>query len=72
MGRIEAVIPDKLDQEFRIEVIKRIGGKKGNLLRAITEAIELWVGSDETLKAAQRLAKLIQDTKTPTGVRRMR
>jgi len=43
MGRIDATIPDELESQFRIEIIKRYGGKKGDLQRAVEEAIDLWI-----------------------------
>ncbi len=46
MGRIDATISDKLENEFRIEIIKRLGGRKGDLQKAVEEAIELWTHSD--------------------------
>ena len=54
MGRIDVVIPDDLEAQFRIEVIKRFGGKKGDLQRAIKEAIELWIKSDIIDKIKQK------------------
>jgi len=61
MGRIDAVLPDKLEQRFRMEVAKRYGVKKGNMLKAISEAIEAWVFTDESRKLAKMLAKPIRD-----------
>ena len=69
MGRIEAVIPDPLEQRLRIEVVKRFGGKKGGILRAITEALEAWVDTDEEVKMAKTLGKTVRDPKSPTGVK---
>lgn len=46
MGRIDAVIPDDLETQFRIEIVKRLGGKKGDLQSAMVEAIKLWIESD--------------------------
>lgn len=43
MGRLDAVILDDLEEEFRAEVGKRFGMKKGNLSKAIEEAIRLWI-----------------------------
>lgn len=69
MGRIDVVLPDQLERQLRMQVASRYGGKKGNLLRAVSEAIELWVASDESKKVAKRLAKTVRDPKTPTGVK---
>jgi len=37
------VIPDDLDKRFRAEVFKRYGMHKGDISRAVCEAIELWL-----------------------------
>jgi hypothetical protein len=67
MGRIDAVIPDGLEQRLRIEVAKRLGGKKGDLLRAVTEAIELWVQHP----VAEKLAESVKgDYKKNTALQR--
>lgn len=46
MGRIDAEIPDDLESQFRMEIIKRFGGKKGDLQRSVEEALRLWIESD--------------------------
>ena len=46
MGRIDAVIPDDLETQFRMEIVKRFGGKKGDLQSAVVEAITLWIEGD--------------------------
>jgi metal-responsive CopG/Arc/MetJ family transcriptional regulator len=43
MGRLVLSIPDDLEQRFRDAVYRRYGMKRGNLTRAIKEAIEQWV-----------------------------
>ena len=43
MGRICVDIPDDLERNLRFKVIERFGGKKGDLSRAIEEAIRKWV-----------------------------
>ena len=37
------MISDELEEKFREEVAKRYGMKKGNLTRAIEEAIRNWI-----------------------------
>lgn len=53
MGRIDAVISDELESEFRMEITKRLGGKKGDLQKAIQQAIELWIKGDVIEKLKQ-------------------
>ena len=45
MGRIDIVISDDLEKEFREEVFKGMGMKKGNISIAVEEAIKAWVES---------------------------
>ena len=60
MGRIDAVIPDDLEQKVRIETVKRFGGKKGDLTKAIQEALELWITQEKIKKSG------ITDKATPS------
>jgi hypothetical protein len=69
MGRIDAVLDNKLEDRFRMEVAKRYGVKKGVMLRAISEAIEAWVSTDESKKLARTLAKPIRDPKASISVK---
>ena len=43
MGAIKVILPDELEEEFRSEVFKSKGMKKGNLTLAIEEAIKMWI-----------------------------
>ena len=43
MGRLCIDISDDLERKFRIKVIERLGGKKGDLSRAVEEAIRKWI-----------------------------
>jgi len=43
MGRLCVDISDDLERKFRIKVIERLGGKKGDLSRAVEEAIRKWI-----------------------------
>lgn len=55
MGRIDVILPDDLEQEFREEVFKQKGMKRGNLTLAIQEAIRLWI--DTNRKARSNVAR---------------
>jgi len=46
MGRINVEIPDELERKLRFKTIDRFGGKKGDLSKAIEEAVERWVTGD--------------------------
>jgi len=43
MGRIDVILPDDLEEQFRREVANRKGMRKGNLKDALKEAIVLWM-----------------------------
>jgi len=43
MGKINLIIPDKLEKEFREAIFKRFGMKRGNISKAIEEAIKDWI-----------------------------
>ena len=47
MGRISAELPDELEKELRFKTIERLGGKKGDLSRAVTEAVKTWVTKEK-------------------------
>jgi hypothetical protein len=43
MGRICAVLSDQLEKQLRLKTIERFGGKKGDLTRAVEEAVKTWI-----------------------------
>ena len=43
MGRISAILPDELEKELRLKTLLIFGGRKGDLSRAVEEAIKAWV-----------------------------
>jgi len=43
MGRIQIVLSDELEREFRSEVSKGMGFKKGNMSLAVEKAIKIWM-----------------------------
>lgn len=47
MGRISVAIPDKLEKALRLKTVERFGGKKGDLSKAVEEAIQKWTAKDE-------------------------
>ncbi len=66
MGRIDAIIPEELESKLRMEVVKRFGGKKGDLQRAIEQAIELWINNPiiEGLQATAMNGDLLPSERT--------
>jgi hypothetical protein len=43
MARINLVIDDEIDKQFRMAVATRLGMKKGNIKIAIEEAMKTWI-----------------------------
>ena len=47
MGRISVDLPDELEKQLRIKTVEVFGGKKGDLSRAVEEAVKTWIGKRE-------------------------
>jgi hypothetical protein len=47
MGRISVTLPDELEKQLRFKTIERFGGRKGDLTRAVEDAITTWVANEE-------------------------
>jgi hypothetical protein len=43
MGRIGVELSNELEKKLRYRMIERFGGKKGDLSKAIEEAVKKWV-----------------------------
>ena len=61
MGRIDIILPDDLEEEFRMEVAKELGMRRGNLTLAIQEAIKLWI--ETRRQARSKMAKKAWETR---------
>jgi hypothetical protein len=48
MGRINVELSDELEKKLRFKTIERFGGKKGDLSRAVEEAVKTWVAKEKT------------------------
>jgi hypothetical protein len=46
VGRISVSISDELEKSLRFKTIERFGGKKGDLSKAVEEAIKTWISKD--------------------------
>jgi hypothetical protein len=47
MGRINVELSDELEKKLRFKTIEEFGGKKGDLTKAIEEAVKKWVSSEQ-------------------------
>jgi hypothetical protein len=43
VGKLYIVISDEVERRLRLEVVRRLGGKKGDLSAAIEEALKDWL-----------------------------
>ena len=47
MGRICVELSGELEKQLRFKTIERFGGKKGDLSKAVIEAITAWIAKKE-------------------------
>jgi hypothetical protein len=47
MGRISVELSDELEKRLRFRTIERFGGRKGDLSRAVEEAVKQWVAEEK-------------------------
>ena len=47
LGRIAVDLPDELEKKLRLKTIEEFGGRKGDLSKAVEEAIMEWVAKQE-------------------------
>ncbi len=43
MGRVSVDLPDELEKQLRFKTVEIFGGKKGDLSRAVEEAVKTWI-----------------------------
>jgi hypothetical protein len=43
MGRIRVDLPDELEEQLRFKTLERFDGKKGDLSKAVGEAVKTWL-----------------------------
>ncbi len=43
MGRINVDIQDELERQLRLKTVEKFGGKKGDLSKAVQEAVRTWI-----------------------------
>jgi hypothetical protein len=47
MGRISVELPNELEKQLRFKTVEKFGGKKGDLSKAVEEAIKTWIDKKE-------------------------
>jgi len=46
MGRISVALSDELEKKLRFKTIERFGGRKGDLSKAVEEAVKTWIAKE--------------------------
>jgi hypothetical protein len=46
MGRIAVILSDELEKKLRLKALEKFGGKKGDLSRAVEEAVKTWITTE--------------------------
>lgn len=59
--RIDAIVNDEMATNFKVEVIRRLGGKKGDFSRALGIAMENWIKVDLIDKLKESIKNSISD-----------
>jgi hypothetical protein len=47
LGRINVDISDDLEKKLRLKTVEKFGGKKGDLSRAVQEAVKTWIDKNQ-------------------------
>jgi hypothetical protein len=45
MGRINVGISNELEKQLRLKTVERFGGKKGDLSKAVQDAVRTWINN---------------------------
>ena len=56
MGQISVSIPDELEKKLRFKTIEIYGGRKGDLSRAVEEAVKTWVAKKNRARVRPSLS----------------
>jgi hypothetical protein len=46
LGRINIDIPDEIEKQLRLKTVQKFGGKKGDLSKAVQEAVKTWINKE--------------------------
>ena len=47
LGRINVDISDETEKQLRLKTVEKFGGKKGDLSRAVQEAVKTWIDKNQ-------------------------
>ena len=47
LARVNIVLDDQLEEHFRARIFEKYGMKKGNIAKAVEEAIQMWIENEK-------------------------
>ena len=47
MGRVSVFLSDELEKKLRLKTVEMFGGRKGDLSKAVEEAVKTWVEKEQ-------------------------
>jgi hypothetical protein len=47
LGRINVDLSDELEKQLRLKTVEIFGGKKGDLSKAVQEAVKTWISNKQ-------------------------
>jgi hypothetical protein len=47
LGRLNVDISDDLEKQLRLKTVEKFGGKKGDLSKAVQEAVKTWIDKNQ-------------------------
>jgi hypothetical protein len=47
MGRIAVELSDEIEKKLRFKTVEKFGGKKGDLSKAVEEAVKTWISKEK-------------------------
>jgi hypothetical protein len=47
MGRIAVELSDEIEKKLRFKTVEKFGGKKGDLSKAVEEAVRTWISKEK-------------------------
>jgi len=59
MGRINVDISDELEKQLRLKTVEIFGGKKGDLSKAVQQALRTWISNNQWSRNLKTLITIL-------------
>jgi hypothetical protein len=59
LGRINVDISDELEKQLRLKTVEQFGGKKGDLSKAVQEAVRTWINTNNKVASSKYLVTIL-------------